>query len=337
MAPMARQNARAQANARGGRPRELQRLRILDALAELACSRGTTAVSVADVVAAAGVSKRAFYSHFGSLRECHDAVVGVTIALASERAATGYRTGNRWDLRLRAGLTALLAYLDEERRLARFCAMLVESGDQHTLARRAQLREQLGQIVDEARTRPASGRSAATCCTGQDIVAAAFGAIHVRLLTAEQRPLLELTNPLMAIIVLPSAGGAAALTELSRRPGHRSANAGGQSPGADALQGLPMRITYRTQRVLTVIAAEPGLSNIEIGRLAGISDQGQASKLLARLARLDLIKNTGGGQSRGAIKAWQPTKRGKEIERAFRDKPIAGTRTPRTPVSGQSS
>lgn len=78
-----------------------------------------------------------------------------------------------------------------------------------------------------------------------------------------------------------------------------------------------MRVTYRTMRVLTVIATEPGLCNSEVGERAGIKDQGQISKLLARLAALGLVENTRRGQAKGLPHAWQLTARGKELERTI--------------------
>jgi len=76
-----------------------------------------------------------------------------------------------------------------------------------------------------------------------------------------------------------------------------------------------MRLTYRTMRVLSAIAAEPGLSNARVSERAGVTDQGQISKLLSRLAGLQLIENTGQGQRNGAVNAWQLTDRGEAIER----------------------
>ena len=79
-----------------------------------------------------------------------------------------------------------------------------------------------------------------------------------------------------------------------------------------------MRLTYRTVRVLTVIAENPGASNREIAVGSGIADQGQISKLLNRLCRLQLIENRGDGQDRGAANAWQLTARGAAVERGTR-------------------
>ncbi len=46
---------------------------------------------------------------------------------------------------------------------------------------------------------------------------------------------------------------------------------------------------------------------------AGIADQGQVSKLLRRLERLELIKNTGGGHAKGEPNAWELTPVGREV------------------------
>jgi DNA-binding MarR family transcriptional regulator len=78
-----------------------------------------------------------------------------------------------------------------------------------------------------------------------------------------------------------------------------------------------MRVTYRTARVLAAIAGQPGLSNREIGQRAGVNDQGQISKLLARLARLELAENVRAGQANGLPHAWRLTPRGKELERTI--------------------
>ena len=74
-----------------------------------------------------------------------------------------------------------------------------------------------------------------------------------------------------------------------------------------------MRLTYRTTRVLQCIAAQVGISNREVAEEAGVADQGQISKLLARLERLGLIANTGEGHAKGEPNAWQLTPLGREV------------------------
>jgi predicted transcriptional regulator len=78
-----------------------------------------------------------------------------------------------------------------------------------------------------------------------------------------------------------------------------------------------MRLTYRTLRVLSAIAHTPGISNRGAAEAAGVRDQGQISKLLSRVERLGLIRNTGAGQAKGAANAWTLTDRGAELDRAL--------------------
>jgi DNA-binding MarR family transcriptional regulator len=75
-----------------------------------------------------------------------------------------------------------------------------------------------------------------------------------------------------------------------------------------------MRLTYRTIRVLLAIGEQPGASNREIGAAAGIEDQGQISKLLARLARLGLIDNAGLGHHTGSPNEWALTQKGRHLQ-----------------------
>jgi DNA-binding MarR family transcriptional regulator len=124
----------------------------------------------------------------------------------------------------------------------------------------------------------------------------------------------------MSMIVLPYLGPRAASRELTRpeleRPERQPS--GRIQRHENPLDGLKMRLTYRTVQVLMVIAQHPGASNREVAEGSGIVDQGQISKLLSRLASLNLIKNAGEGSEKGARNAWHLTPRGEQVERATR-------------------
>jgi DNA-binding IclR family transcriptional regulator len=62
--------------------------------------------------------------------------------------------------------------------------------------------------------------------------------------------------------------------------------------------------------VLTAIAERPGASNREIAAAAGISDEGQISRLLSRLESRGLLQNTGEGHTKGKSNAWRLTATG---------------------------
>jgi DNA-binding IclR family transcriptional regulator len=108
---------------------------------------------------------------------------------------------------------------------------------------------------------------------------------------------------------------------------------------ANPLSGLNMRVTYRTLRVLSAIGELPGASNRAIAERAGISDQGQTSKLLARLQGLGLIENGEPGRREGArfkgeANRWTLTARGAQVVAAVDGR--AGSRSGIAPVTGSS-
>ncbi len=126
-----------------------------------------------------------------------------------------------------------------------------------------------------------------------------------------------LHGELMGLIVLPYLGAAAARRERARVMPALALAA--REPAAcpreefDPLWEVPIRLTYRTARVLECIAAQPGASNRQVAEHAGVADQGQISKLLARLQRLGLTANTGVGHAKGEPNAWQLTPLGHRV------------------------
>jgi chromosome segregation and condensation protein ScpB len=84
----------------------------------------------------------------------------------------------------------------------------------------------------------------------------------------------------------------------------------------DPFKDLSIRLTYRTVRVLGVIAGDPGLSSKHVAGVSGVADEGQMSCLLTRLERAGLVRNGGGRPVRGEAKAWRLTSRGEGILRA---------------------
>jgi hypothetical protein len=132
--------------------------------------------------------------------------------------------------------------------------------------------------------------------------------------------LVGLRGELMSMIVLPFLGPAAARSERNRslpllpqREGETRASALGALAGPDPLREVPMRLTYRTARVLDGVATNPGASNRVLADRAGITDQGQISKLLSRLQRLGLLANSGQGQAKGEPNAWTLTTLGSQV------------------------
>jgi AcrR family transcriptional regulator/DNA-binding MarR family transcriptional regulator len=306
----------------GGRERvvEVQRARVLAAMIDLAAIQGLAATTVGDVVSRAGVSRRTFYALFKDRDACFAAAFDHGVEELANFVIPAYEQERSWRDRMRVGLAALLQFLDDEPELGKLCVVSVLSGGEELLERRRRVLGVLQRAVDAGRTEAPRGK-APPPLTAEGVVGAVLAVIHARLAgDARPAPLGGLLAPLMAVIVLPYLGAAAARREATRpdRAPRRGVAVTREGHG-DPLAGLNMRLTYRTLRALAAIAAHPTASNREVAEGAGIVDQGQVSKLLARLEGLGLIRNDSDGDVRGAPNAWTLTDRGRKIEGALRN------------------
>ncbi len=288
---------------------EIQRARIIAAMGELVRERDSGGVSVAHVVARSGVSRRTFYELFEDREDCFLAAFDRAVSRAAETAAPAYRAGGSWREQVAAGLEVLLGFLDAEPELGYLCVVGALGAGPRALERRASVVQMLVAAVHEGR-REATATRRPDRLVAEGVVGAVLAIVHSRLQGQSPRPLAGLSNRLMAMIVLPYLGAAAAEREL-KRPAPRARRA--PQPRVNPLRELDMRLTYRTVRVLLAIASRPLASNRQVGSAAGIADPGQISKLLARLHALGLIANTGGDHSKGEPNAWSLTPRGSEI------------------------
>ena len=303
---------------------ELQRGRMVAAMIEAAAEQGASKLSVATVVARSGVSRRTFYEIFSDGQECLLAALENSLGHARGYVREVYDPHEAWRVRIRAALHALLCFLEDEPAHGRLLVVEAPGAGPWALERRSQVLAELIEAVDAGRAEAERG-SAVTPLSAEGIVGSVLAVVHARMVGGGKPELVELTNPLMSMIALPYLGPAAARKELERPLPKRERRQQSAADGASRLNSLPMRITYRTMQVLSVIAAQPGASNRQVGEAAGMTDQGQTSKLLQRLARLGLIVNTWAGQARGMANRWQLTPLGVEIERATgRSHPMSG-------------
>ncbi|HWY17234.1 MAG TPA: TetR family transcriptional regulator [Solirubrobacteraceae bacterium] len=308
---------------------EVQRARMLSSAAAVVSEHGYGQMSVARVTDRAHVSRRTFYDVFEDREDCFLALFEDALARVTERVVPAYGGERSWREQVRAGLGALLVFLDEQPRLASLLIVDGLSAGPRVLARRAEVLASVGAVLDRDGSESSGGRGLAEI-TGEGLVGAVFSVIHTRLLAERPGALVELLNPLVSMVVLPYLGAGAAQRELERpvaklaRRSGGSRNGAGASPSArsaeDPLVGLPMRLTYRTLRVLGAIGDWPGASNREVAEHAGVVDQGQMSKLLARLERLGLIRNTAGHghQPSGEPNIWRLTDRGLQVTQTLR-------------------
>ncbi len=295
---------------------EIQRARLLAGAVGAIEELGYAQTTVEQITSRARVSRRTFYELFENREACLTAIFeGVVAALEGEIAAAGLGE-LAWSERVRGGLAAILSFLDREPALARVCVVQALRGGPRVLECREEVLARLAGLVDEGR-QESSRASDCTPVTAEGLVGAAFAIVYARLSRGERAPLSDLLGELMSLIVLPYLGATAARRELVGFADARVSPASGAPAyglhSEDPLGGVPVRLTYRTARVLGCIAELPGASNRVVAERAGISDAGQISKLLARLERLGLMENSSGGHARGEPNAWTLTPVGRQV------------------------
>lgn len=323
---------------------EIQRGRLLAAMVEMVAERGADNLTVTHVVTRSGVSRRTFYEHFADRDECLATAFEDAVRRIEARVIHAYERQSSWPAKLRAGLAELLESLDRERNVAQLLVVASLGAGPIVLSARERAFDRIVAALD-ADGKSAAGRVDPPPLAAEAVVGAVLSIVHRRVLlcgpveapfapmlgerlpavvespggrspaTVESPSLLELANTLMGIIVLPYLGAAAARRELDRPAPLRSET---ERRSYNPLKGLGMRLTYRTVRVLMAVGAQPGVSNRRIADAAGVSDQGQISKLLARLDNLGLVENGGFGQLKGESNSWYLTTRGREVEQAIR-------------------
>lgn len=296
---------------------EIQRARLLSAAVGAIEEAGYGEATVARITARARVSRRTFYELFANSEECLIAVLENAIQRIEAELAQAGIAELPWRERVRQGLWVMLTFFDREPALARVCVVQSLRGSEAVLERRAEVLSRLASAIDEGRQENAR-EVVAPSLTAEGLVGAAHAIVYERLLKRSGEPLTGLFGELMGMIVLPYLGAAAARREQERQtPVSSDANPVIQEvaqAGHDPLEGVPMRLTYRTACALRCIAEAPGISNRLLGDRAGISDQGQASKLLARLERLGLAVNTKeNGRAKGEANAWHLTSTGAQV------------------------
>jgi AcrR family transcriptional regulator len=294
---------------------DIQRARILMAAAGAVGELGYARATVGEVIARARVSRKTFYDLFSDREDCVLALFEQTLGEAGLLAREAYAQASSWREGVRLALARLLRFMEGRPALARLCLIEACGAGDRLQARRAEVLAELARVVDRGRV-PGGRSDELPQTTAEGVVGAVVNVLQNRLMQEDERPLVDLLGPLMSIVVLPYHGPRAARRELQQPHPPAPREAAAPAPPRDPLQGLSMRLTYRTVRVLMAIADHPGASNREVAQASGIIDQGQISKLMNRLERLELVENRGHGWDMGTHNAWHLTPKGAHLERA---------------------
>ncbi len=284
------------------------------------------------MVTRAGVSERAFYEVFDSDEQCFLAAFDQSLQLLFSVVEGAGSRKQGWLGRVRAGLVALLGFFDDEPGRARVLVLDAPVNGTMGLECRQRLHGVLARLLDTNGDATGTGGGAvgdryavdvargfplpSLALRGELVVGGVFSVLRTSMLESDGGKLVELAPSLMAFIVAPYLGQAAARVEREGRPSagpEALSSAPGLSRAAELSRtaALPVRATHRTTLVLRAIAQTPYSNNREVAQAAGLVDEGQTSKLLARLERQGVIENVGIGAARGEPNAWLLTPSGR--------------------------
>lgn len=313
---------------------QLRRERILDAAADVVAERGVARASVVNVVDRAGVSRRAFYDSFqDGLQGCLLAVIDRALADVSElveRAFAG--ASHNWIAGMRGALANVLAYFDERPGVARVCLVeTLTAGAAVTEHRDRALGEFMRDVVERIEPQIEHPSPLAAEATFASVI----GVVQARLMTGKQcRPLIELTAPLIGVMVAPFVGQAEADREIARAEqlvAELIRARGAEQPDRNAASAAhpPSALlaprSHRARASLIYVAAHPGASNRQVGAAIGVSHRSQIAKTLERLVDLGLLVKRPGAP--GHANAWHATEAGRESARVLsRALPASGDR-----------
>jgi AcrR family transcriptional regulator len=190
-----------------------KRQAILEGMLEAVGAEGYEHTSVRTVLDRTGVYRQAFYDNFADKDDCYlqayDAGVERIEALVTA-AAAGEES---WTGKLRAGLGALLDFLDAEPDIGRALVVEVHAAGSEALARRGAAMGRINLFLDRARE-VASKSESPPPIAGEGIAAGIHAVIHSRLATGSSDGFRQLLPEFMYFAVLPYFGAELASAEM---------------------------------------------------------------------------------------------------------------------------
>jgi AcrR family transcriptional regulator len=189
---------------------ENQRDRILQAMVDMAAQHGYGGVTVADVIKAAGVSRKTFYENFKSKEDCFLRAYDVLIEQLSSVAIRAYQAAADWTEGIRSALGATLTSLSQDAALARVVLVEVLAAGPRALERYDQAMHRILPILELGRAESAHG-SELPPKLAEEILGGVVQTLYLRVLADEEAGLAESLGELVYFTLVPFLGHARAL------------------------------------------------------------------------------------------------------------------------------
>jgi AcrR family transcriptional regulator len=185
----------------------------LDGTLEAVGAEGYERTAVRTVLDRTGIYRQAFYDNFADKDDCYlqaydagvERVEALMVAAAAGEPA--------WTGKLRAGLAALLDFLDAEPDVGRALVVEVHAAGPRALAKRTAVMGRVNSFLDQARE-AAEHSELPPPIAGEGIAAGIQAVIHSRLAAGSNDGFRQLLPEFMYFAVLPYFGAAVASAEM---------------------------------------------------------------------------------------------------------------------------
>lgn len=190
-----------------------KRQMILDGMLEAVGAEGYDRTSVGTVLDRTGVYRQAFYDNFGGKDDCYLQALDAGIARIEAIVLAAAAGETSWQGQLRAGLGALLDFLDADPDYGRGLIVEIHAAGPEALAKRAEAMKRATEFVDRARTQIGEGGPPSIAPEG--VTAGIHSVVHARLAAGADGSFHKLLPEFMYFAVMPYFGAEAANEAMS--------------------------------------------------------------------------------------------------------------------------
>jgi AcrR family transcriptional regulator len=190
-----------------------KRQMILDGMLEAVGAEGYERTSVRTVLDRTGVYRQAFYDNFADKDDCYLQAFGSGVERLEAVVLAAASSESTWQGQLRAGLGALLDFLDEEPDYGRGLIVEVHAAGAEALTKRAAAMQRATEFLDRARA-GLDETTAPPAIAPEGIAAGIHAVVHARLAAGDNDGFRKLLPEFMYFAVMPYFGAEAANEEM---------------------------------------------------------------------------------------------------------------------------
>jgi AcrR family transcriptional regulator len=180
---------------------------------EVVGGSGYEVASVRMVLDHAGVYRQAFYDEFADKDACYLEALSFGVAKMEAIASAAADSAEGWQGKLRAGIGAVLDYLDAEPSIGRALVVEVHAAGPEALKIRSEAMKRITDFIDSAR-QASTGTESPPPIAAEGIVAGMHAVVHAKLAAGEESGFRELLPDFMYFAVLPYFGSEVADAEM---------------------------------------------------------------------------------------------------------------------------